>query len=175
MIFRRRLHACPRSALDLIAIGVRDAVQIGHIESQNHVRFGDRRAGPIGLVQRMACREIHSPGLIDHRALQRFGQIDEARKARRRARRAVRDNHRILRRNQQARRFGHGAGIAHRRHFVGQLRNANLGIGRNRHSLANRRRPRARPAWSAASSPLCRRARRTRQNARAKWAGRPTS
>ena len=46
----------------------------------------------------MPRREIHAPALIDDRRLQRFGQLDEQLHARRRARRAVRDDHRVLRR-----------------------------------------------------------------------------
>ena len=64
----------------------------------------------------MARREVHAPDIVDHAALQRFGQLDEVRHARRRARHAIADDDGVLRLDQHLRRRRDGAGIALRRH-----------------------------------------------------------
>ena len=71
-----------RGALDLIAVDVQCAVEIGDLrdpESRPRRRSAARAA--IGLVERMARWEIHPPALIDHRRLQRLRQLDQARNA----------------------------------------------------------------------------------------------
>ena len=48
------------------------------------------------LIERMPRREVHAPDIVDHGALQRFGQLDEIRHARRRARHAIADDDGVL-------------------------------------------------------------------------------
>ncbi len=59
--------------------------------------------------------EVHAPALVDHPRLQDLGELDQELHAIRRARRAVGDDHRVLRRGEQPRRLLHRARIALRR------------------------------------------------------------
>ena len=63
----------------------------------------------------MRLGKIHPAALIDHLRLQGLGQLHQQAHARRRARRAIHHDHRILRLRQQARSFFYGAGVALRR------------------------------------------------------------
>jgi hypothetical protein len=56
----------------------------------------------------MARGEVHPACQIDNRTLQRLGKINQARETCRRSRRAVGQDHWILRCYEKARHFGHG-------------------------------------------------------------------
>ena len=55
---------------------------------------------------------IFSPALVENRRLQGFRQLNEILHAGGRSRRPIRNNHGTLRRHEQLRGFGNGAGIA---------------------------------------------------------------
>ena len=55
--------------LQLTAKACDGAPEIVDFEPENHVGVSDQGAAALGLIQRMARREIHAPVLIDHRAL----------------------------------------------------------------------------------------------------------
>ncbi len=71
--------------------------EVGELEAEDHVGAGDQRAAALGMIQRVARGEIHSPALIDHRGLQGFGQFDQQRHPGGRARGAIRDDYRVFR------------------------------------------------------------------------------
>ena len=118
-----RLVEHARAAHDAVAERRQRAPVIVHLDGEDDVRLPDHRAAAEGLVERMAGREVLPPGLIDHRALQRLGERDEALHAGRRARHAIDHDERGFRRDQQLRRFRDGAGVRLRRHHLGELRN----------------------------------------------------
>ncbi len=112
---RARLGGPPRASGQLIAIGIHRAPEIRQLEAEHDVRVGDERARVVGVVERMPRREIQPSPLVDDRRLQRLGQLDQTCQPRRRSRRAVGNQHRRLRGDEQPRRFGHGAGVSLRR------------------------------------------------------------
>ncbi len=117
-----------RTAVHLIVIRVHRAPEIRSLQSQYHVRVGHHGVASRGLVQRMARGEIHPVVHVDHRSLQRFGQLDEPIDSGLRARVAAHHDHRIFRLRQHPRRFRHRAGFAHRRRGQSQFRNAQPGV-----------------------------------------------
>ena len=96
--------------------------EVRELETENHVGARDELAAARGLVQRVLRREVHPSVLIDHWRLDRFGELNQLGDAGGRARGAVRDDHRVLRVDEQACGFGHGARIALRRRRLCQLR-----------------------------------------------------
>ncbi len=99
----------------------------------------------------MRPREIHPPALVDHPRLQQLGELHQQRDACRRARRAVDDDHRVLRAGEEPRRFLHGARVALRRRGRHVARDVGLfavllhrlllqaGVERDRHRAVRRR------------------------------------
>ena len=121
---RARLDERPRRAGEPVAHRADGAPEVGQLEAEDDVGVGDELPRAARLIERMPRREVHAAALIDDRRLQRLGQLDEKRHAGRRARRAVRDDDRVLRVDEQSRRFGDRAGIALRRRRDRELRHA---------------------------------------------------
>ncbi len=95
--------------------------------------------------------KIHPPGIVDHRALQRFGKLGEPRHAGRRAGEPITEKNRVLGRHQHSRQLLDRAGIGLRRDHPGDFGNAQrfgvtnwiflqLGVERDEHRPHRRRR-----------------------------------
>ena len=57
---------------------MRHAPEVDDFETQDHIRLTDGRArSAIGLVERMARREVHSRVRVEHAALQNVGELDQ--------------------------------------------------------------------------------------------------
>ena len=95
--------------MELIAEGVYGAPEVRELESEDDVRFGDCRASPVRMIQRMLRREIHASALIDNGRLQRLRKLDQVFDACLGPCCTIGDDHRIFCRNQIARRLGYRA------------------------------------------------------------------
>ena len=146
------------AADDAVAEGVQRAPVVVELEAEDDIGLRHRRGRAAGVVERMARREVGASALVDHRALQQHRELDQPVHARLAARHAVGDDQRALGLDQQLRRLGHRAAVAHRQAGARQLRDAQLLAVADRDSPAARHRATAAPAPSAASSPACRRA-----------------
>jgi hypothetical protein len=147
---RRALAQRLRRPHDAVVERIEHAEQIVHLQRQHHVRLADHRAAAEGVIERVPGGEVHAPALVDHRALQGLGQFDQPPHAGRRARHAVADDDRVLGRGEQLRRLRQRADVAHRRHHLGDLGNAQaaavgdrvllqLGVEREQHRAHGRR------------------------------------
>ncbi len=74
--FRTRFHGCLRSAMHLIAKGVQCAPKVVRSRPTITSALAITFAPALCLIERMACRKIHSSRLIDHCGLKHFGQFD---------------------------------------------------------------------------------------------------
>src|SRR6516162_11148831 len=92
--------------MDLITEGMKSVPEITALQTQDYVGAANQFAAALGLVQRMAGREIHAAHLIDYRSLHRLGQLDQTRQANRSAGCTIGDDERILGSNQQASSLG---------------------------------------------------------------------
>ena len=110
-----------RAAVHLIMERVHHTPQIQGFETQNNIRVRDDRPAAVRLVEGMPRGKIHPPVYVDHRSLQRLGQLDQVIDARLRPRCAVHYDHRILRLHQEPRCLPYRARITlwrrRQRHF----------------------------------------------------------
>ena len=120
------------TAHDAVAEHMGGAVEVVHLQAQNDIGLAQNGVAAASVIERMPGREIGTPALVDHWALQGLGQFDQPVHAVLCPRKTVGNDHGIFRLDQKVRGFRHGTAVALRQRHTRQRRHGERGAVRDR-------------------------------------------
>src|SRR5262249_32877290 len=99
----------PSRAIQLITICMDGPPEVRELEPEDGVGIGDEGAGAIGMIERMAAREIHAATLINHGRLEKLSELHEQGEPCRCPRSTIGHENGAFGRNQESSDFRNGA------------------------------------------------------------------